>query len=34
MKPDGSWAFIDTDESGAKLPNFHAQVVDWYRARE
>jgi len=34
MKPGGSWAFIDTDESGAKLPNFHAQVVDWYRARE
>ena len=34
MQSAGSWKFIDTDETGAKLPAFHAQVVDWYRARE
>jgi polyphosphate kinase len=34
MQTDGTWKFIGIDEAGAKLPAFHSQVVDWYRARE
>jgi len=34
MQTDGTWKFIGIDDAGAKLPAFHSQVVDWYRARE
>jgi len=34
MQADGTWKFIGTDDAGNQLPAFHAQVVDWYRARE
>jgi polyphosphate kinase len=34
MQPDGTWSEIKFGADGARLHDFHATAIDWYKARE
>ena len=34
LKSDGDWERMSTNKNGELLVDFHAQVINWYRARE
>ncbi len=34
LLPDGNWFEVKESSDGARLKDFHASAIDWYRARE